>query len=875
MSVLSTLIQLKYSEVTTTPPSLQESEPAYSFVSNKLFIGNPSGNPIAIGGQFYTGLLDANTSYATPNTLVTRDFEGSSDFNNLMANTVYANNQVYAGVAAAEPLPGATNPIMGAGGNANNFVQTYVRNINSGTQASADYLVYPDNGNDVNGYVDIGINSSNYNWADFNFSGPNEGYLMMSAPAGSGTSGNLVIATDSTGVYNDIVFMTGSFTSGYNPIAHFRNGQGLVIDVTTSSSSNNSGALVVNGGAGIQGALYANEVYDGGSRVLSSASVNSGAGIGVTTSKSGNTETITINNTGVLSLSANSGETTVSDSTGNLTFGLADTTVTAGTYGGASQVPTIVVDSKGRVTYAGNSTISTSFTLDGDSGSVIVNGGDTLTIYGGDGLTSTAGSGPELTLDVDNTVVRSNTIGAYQTIDGVVNISGDLNVSGNLTYNNVETVVAQNSIIFLANNNTSSDVLDIGFVGESYNGDNVVYTGLFRHAGDSGKDYYLFDNYTTNPNGSFVINPSDASFKVSTLHANLVASLVTSGGFLAQEGTPNYGQTGYSFQGDGGYDTGLFSPSDGVIQLWSNNVKILEGQLNQGYTLQNNTRIADTSTNGLIIGVGANLGGDQGINAIAIGTNAAYTNQSDFSVAIGSNAGYSSQSANSVAVGSNAGQLSQGINAVAIGQQAGRDTQSAFSVAIGHNAAANTQSNSSVAIGHAAAQDSQQSDAVAIGVAAGKNHQSVGAVALGMRAGYGSVSPQGAYSIAIGYLAGYSYNNTNSIILNASGLELNSDNVGFFVNPVRNTTTSNVMYYNASTSELSYGGLDAGAISSGTLGVVYGGTGTSSFSVKGVVISDSSSTTGALSALTGTSGQVLQLDSTGTPTFGGINGGTF
>jgi hypothetical protein len=872
-----TLIQLKYSTVNSAPTTLQQSEPAYSFVSNKFFIGTGS-DVVAIGGQFYTALIDANTSYATPGTIVTRDGNGAANFGGVLSNTLYSNTTIYAGYANGIP-GGATNPLIGAIGNANNYVQNYIKNIDNEMNSSADFVAYPDNGSDVSGWIDMGIGSSTYGDPYYSVSGPNEGYILMSAPSGSGTSGNLVIGTDSTGVYNDIVFSTGSLTSGYNPIAHFRNEQGLVIDITTESSSNSSGALVVSGGAGVQGALYADRLYDSGGRVLSVLNTNTGPGIGISTSVSGNTETVTITNLGVQSLSANSGDTTVSGSTGNLTFGLATTGVSAGTYGGTTQIPTIIVDSKGRITYAGNNTVATSFTVSGDSGSGTLNGGGTLTFTGGGGVTtSVSGSGGNetVTFNTDNTIVRSNTAGAYQTIDGVLNITGDLNVTGNISYTDVATIVTQNSLIFLANNNTSSDVVDIGFVGESFNGDNVVYTGLFRHAGDSGKDYYLFDGYTTNPDGTFVIDPTDASFRVSTLHANLVASLVTSGGFLAQEGNPTgIGGTGYSFQNDGGYDTGMFSPSDGLIQLWSNNVKILEGQLNQGYTLQNNTRLADTTSNGLIIGVGANAGGDQGSNAIAIGTNAAYTNQYDSAVAIGYSAGYQNQNVEAVAIGANAGFYAQGIKTVAIGSEAGRDTQGNFSVAIGHNAAANTQSNSSVAIGHIAGQNSQQNDAVAIGVGAGFNNQNAGAVALGMRAGYGNVSPQGAYSIAIGYAAGYDTVYTNSIILNASGTSLDTTTSGFFVNPVRNTTTSNLMFYNVSTSELSYGSLDASAIASGTLGVTYGGTGSSSFNTKGVVVSDNSSSTGALTALTGSAYQVLQLDASGIPTFGTLNGGTF
>jgi hypothetical protein len=70
--------------------------------------------------------------------------------------------------------------------------------------------------------------------------------------------------------------------------------------------------------------------------------------------------------------------------------------------------------------------------------------------------------------------------------------------------------------------------------------------------------------------------------------------------------------------------------------------------------------------------------------------------------------------------------------------------------------------------------------------------------------------------------------------------------------------------------------IGASQITSGTLGVTRGGTGASSFTVKGVIVSDSSSTTGALSALTSsTEGHVLQINSSGVPTFAHLNGGSF
>jgi trimeric autotransporter adhesin len=70
--------------------------------------------------------------------------------------------------------------------------------------------------------------------------------------------------------------------------------------------------------------------------------------------------------------------------------------------------------------------------------------------------------------------------------------------------------------------------------------------------------------------------------------------------------------------------------------------------------------------------------------------------------------------------------------------------------------------------------------------------------------------------------------------------------------------------------------IDTSQITSGTLGVARGGSGASSFSMKGVIVSDNASGTGALSALTSaTEGHVLQINASGIPTFAHLNGGYF
>ena len=72
----NTVIQLKYSESTATPASLNVAEPAYSNNSNKLFIGLAGNQVIAIGGKYYTDLVDAATDANTNSTIVKRDASG-------------------------------------------------------------------------------------------------------------------------------------------------------------------------------------------------------------------------------------------------------------------------------------------------------------------------------------------------------------------------------------------------------------------------------------------------------------------------------------------------------------------------------------------------------------------------------------------------------------------------------------------------------------------------------------------------------------------------------------------------------------------------------------------------------------------------------
>lgn len=85
----NTNILIKRSTTVGRPVSLQAGELAYSYASNTIFIGSPTGNGVVnVGGQYYTSQIDNATSQATPSTIVKRDATGNAAFNFITANII-------------------------------------------------------------------------------------------------------------------------------------------------------------------------------------------------------------------------------------------------------------------------------------------------------------------------------------------------------------------------------------------------------------------------------------------------------------------------------------------------------------------------------------------------------------------------------------------------------------------------------------------------------------------------------------------------------------------------------------------------------------------------------------------------------------------
>ena len=174
-------------------------------------------------------------------------FLAPSSFPTNITSTASTGSASYAG--------GYTNPVAVFGTDANDYAQIAFKNNSDSPNASTDFIVYADNGNDYNGWIDMGITSSAFDDPSFTITGPNDGYIFMSAPYGTTGAGNLVLATDSTGTENKIIFAAGGLSTD-NTQMEITPDVNVHIEIPTPSTSPSTGALTIVGGVGVQGDLY-------------------------------------------------------------------------------------------------------------------------------------------------------------------------------------------------------------------------------------------------------------------------------------------------------------------------------------------------------------------------------------------------------------------------------------------------------------------------------------------------------------------------------------------------------------------------------------------------------------------------------------------
>ena len=174
-------------------------------------------------------------------------FLAPSSFPSNITSTASAGSASYSG--------GYTNPVAVFGIDADDYAQIAFRNSSDSANASTDFIVYADNGNDYHGWIDMGITSSNFSDPGFTITQENDGYIFMSAPYGTTGKGNLVIATDDTGTENKIIFAAGGLASDDTQMS-ITPDVNVHIEIPSPSTSPSTGALTVVGGVGVQGDMF-------------------------------------------------------------------------------------------------------------------------------------------------------------------------------------------------------------------------------------------------------------------------------------------------------------------------------------------------------------------------------------------------------------------------------------------------------------------------------------------------------------------------------------------------------------------------------------------------------------------------------------------
>lgn len=242
------------------------------------------------------------------------------------------------------------------------------------------------------------------------------------------------------------------------------------------------------------------------------------------------------------------------------------------------------------------------------------------------------------------------------TVSGDLTVQGNLYLTGNATYINVATLKVNDSIIQLSTNSTS-DALDIGFVGHysEDGGTTNLHAGFIRHASDN--VFYIFDGYGTEPSNNVI---DIASANLAWLRANVnAASLLLNGNTVAtqanltianDQANAAYGQANTArgtandayAQANAGYaqaNTARGTANDAYAQANSGyaqanaaygQANAAYNQANSGYSQANaaysqaNAAYADSNTR--VLRSGDTMTGDLTVNAF-INTNTVFVNK--------------------------------------------------------------------------------------------------------------------------------------------------------------------------------------------------------------------------------------------------------
>lgn len=524
---MANLIQIKRSTTTANPTSLANGEFAYSSNGDVLFIGANSA-VVAIGGKRNPGTLTANQalvanatsgidkvivanavlqkvyangSFGTSGYLLATDSGGNTFWQNPANLTTSAGGsdtqvQFNSGGAFAGDTGltfNSTTDTLSTNTLNSNTVLAAV-SVNSASHTVGSNFIANTTGVTTTGYANVGTTLAAGNTTITGFAN----VIGDTAVLRVGNTSNYTLS-NTTGHYpvsNTVASALGAATQRWVLNATTGSFAGAVSGITTLAAGNTT----------ITGFANVTSTIQGGSSLTIA-----GAASGITTLAAGNT-TITgfVNATA----SVNSAILAVGTSFVANTTGAYHT----GTVNGAVvSVGTNFIANSTQVTAAVPVVMNANVTLGDASADIVrVNGVVGTNVLPSANVTYNLGAVGSRW----NYLYSSNVHSVSGYFEGNVQIGGDLVVTGNVTTQNVSSLEVQDPLIYLAGNNYTSDLVDIGFVGNYFDGSTQRHAGLVRHAATD--QFYIFKGYTAEPDNNIIdVGNTSLGYVQGTLNAYL------------------------------------------------------------------------------------------------------------------------------------------------------------------------------------------------------------------------------------------------------------------------------------------------------------------------------------------------------------------